>query len=161
MNAQMLQEDCFFFSTLISCAEKHCELKLMVSLSLSGRQVCSYFLVNFCSIQLLFSDKRYQFRGVHRCGLMLFLKYCTYWLGWMTRTLNCTESNFQQLIPCVVLWGYGVILCPFWLESSCPLSLACESLLRWVQALVVSQPAWKAPLALSAAKQLPHHAGAS
>lgn len=129
-----------------------------------------FFLVHFCSISTSsFSDKTwYQSRGMHKSGLILFLKYCTCWLGWMTRVLNCTESNFQQLIPCAFSRGTGVILCPFWLERKCPLSLACDSLTRWVQALVVSQPgystaqpAWEALLALSAAEQLLHCAGAS
>lgn len=74
----------------------------------------------------------------------------------------------MQLIPCAVLQGTGAILCPFWLESRCPLTLACDNLTRWVQALVVSQPgyskaqpAWEAAQVLSAAKLLPHSAGAS
>lgn len=75
--------------------------------SLSRRQVCSSWFISAAFNFFFFWQKTwYQSRGMHKSGLILFLKYCTCWLGWMTKVLNCTESNFQQLIPCAVLQGY-------------------------------------------------------
>lgn len=91
----------------ISCAEKHHEFYLIIPKRKAG---VFLFLGSFLQHSTSFSDKTwYQFKGMHKSGLILFLKYCAFWLGWMTRVLNCTESNFQQLIPCAVLWWYFVL----------------------------------------------------